>query len=111
MTLVNFFNLLETVGIPVAHYETELQEYPYIIYNEFASNFIKASNIAYNEKTKVEVIHFSQTEFDVTFETLKEILLNSGIFFSVVTTYDRENKVIQNQLEVELLHEVGGKIG
>ena len=112
MTLREFYELISTVdNISVFHYESDLQEYPYMVYQEFATTYVIASNKALTEKTNVEVIHFSKDEFDETFAQLKQILLDNSIFFTVATTFDRETKVIQNQLEVQLIHEIGDVVG
>jgi hypothetical protein len=111
MTLSDFYGLLTSVGIPVAHYEADLEQYPYIIYQEYATSYLLASNNVYTEKTNVEVIHFTLAEFDETFGSLKAVLLQNGLFFNVATTFDQETKVIQNQLELVLTHDVGDASG
>ncbi len=108
MTLSDFRDLLLQVGITVFHYSVELNECPYIVFQEFATTYDFASNKAYTEKTSVEVIHFTKTEFDPTFDLLKKILIENSIFFSVATTFDKDNKIIQNQLDVVLIHDYAG---
>jgi len=110
MTLSNFRKLLLETGIPVFHYEGELESGPYIVYQEYATTYVFASNKAYTEKTSVSVNHYTKIEFDQSFDLLKKILLNRGIFFSIVTTYDKIDKTIQNQLEVILIEEYGGGV-
>ncbi len=100
MTLLELYNVLLQVNIPVSHYEGDLDEYPYIVYQEFNTSYDNASGKAYKEKTRVDITHFSKTEFDPSLDVLKKTLLNNNINFSVATTFDKDSKVIINQLEV-----------
>lgn len=100
MTLLDLYNILLQVGIPVAHNEAELDEYPYIVYQEFNSSYDTASGRAYREKTRVDVTHFSKAEFDPSFDRLKKTLLENNINFTVATTYDKDSKVTHNQIDV-----------
>jgi len=100
MTLLDLFKILQAVGIPVSHYEGELDEYPYIVYQEFSTAYDTASGKAYKERTRSEVVHYTKMEFDPTFELLKNVLLKNDLNFIVATTFDRESKVIINRLEV-----------
>jgi hypothetical protein len=108
MILHDFYNALLTVGIPVSHYEGELDEYPYIVYSEYSTSFKTASGKPYEEKTRVEIIHYTKTEFDPSLESLKKMLLDNNIIFSVATTFDPESKVIQSQIEAVISRRIGG---
>lgn len=106
MTLLDLYNTLLKVDIPVSHYEGELDEYPYIVYQEFNTSYDTASGKAYKEKTRVEITHFSKAEFDPSLELLKKKLLENNINFSVATTFDKEAKTIINQFEVVISQDI-----
>ena len=102
MTLLELYNVLLQVGIPVAHNETELTEYPYIVYQEFNTDYSTASGKAYMEKIKVNICHYTKAEFDPSLELLKEILMNNNMSFNIATSYDRDSKITINQLDVTI---------
>jgi hypothetical protein len=102
MTLLELYNLLLKVGIPVAHYETELTERPYIVYQELFTSYDWASGCTVTEKIKCEVVHVSKTEFDPTFEILKKILLEAKIGFSIETVFELDKKDILNNFDLTI---------
>jgi len=106
MTLLDFYNLLLTADMPVAHYETDLEAYPYMIYQEFGTAYKWASGLTVREDTKVEIAHFTKTEFDPSLERLKCVLLKSKIGFTIETLFNPENKVILNILTVIISREM-----
>jgi hypothetical protein len=99
MTLQELKSLLEEVGIPVAHYETLLTEFPYIIYRELNSSYNHASGRAWREVTNVSVDHFTKKEWDTTLDQLKLLLLQNKINFTTVTLFYEEDKVIHTQFD------------
>jgi flagellar hook protein FlgE len=102
MTLLDLYNVLLLVGIPVSHYEGELDEYPHIVYQEFNTTYDTASGRAYRKKTRVEITHYTKVEFDPTIDILKGVLLEHDLYFTVATTFNPENEVITNQGEVTI---------
>ena len=106
MILLDLYKALETVGIPVSHYEGELDEYPYIVYQEFSTAYDTASGKVYRERTRVEITHYTKAEFDPTLDNLKGVLLKNDLNFTVATTFDRESKVISNRIEVAITQEM-----
>jgi len=106
MKLRDFYQLLLKAGIPVAHYETDLEERPYIIYQELSTSYLWVSGATLREDTRVEVVHLSETEFDPSLELLKDVLLKHKLGFTVATAYDPDGKIIVNQLEVTISNEM-----
>jgi hypothetical protein len=102
MTLLDLYKLLIEAGIPVAHYETELEEYPYIIYQELTTSYTWASGRTLRENVKVEVVHFTKTEFDPSLEILKAVLLKNKLGFTIATAFDPDAKNIINQFEITI---------
>ena len=100
------YQLLLEAEIPVGHYETDLEEYPYIIYQEVSTSYLWRSGIPTREDTKVEVIHFAKAEFDPSLERLKSVLLKNKIGLTVATAFYPENKTIVNMLDVTISREM-----
>ena len=102
MTLLDLYNILLEVGIPVSHYEIELENYPYILYQELATSYKWASGQTLQENIKVEVVHFTKKEFDPSLERLKQVLLKNKIGFNIAHGYDPEIKDIINQFDLTI---------
>ena len=106
MTLLDLYNILLKADIPVAHYETELEKYPYIVYQELTTSYQYSSGQPWREDIAVEVVHFTEKEFDSTLETLKEKLLENKINFTIAHGYDAAEKVIMNQFTFTITKEL-----
>ena len=106
MTLLDLYNTLLQVGITVAHYEAELDEYPYITYQEIATTYQHGSGHPWREDVAVEVVHFTQKEFDPTLEKLKYELHKSNISFTIAHGYDPDEKVIINQFALTITRDL-----
>lgn len=109
MTLLEFYKILLEVDIPIGHYETELEKFPYIIYQELSTSYDYASGIAIAEKINLEVVHFTKKEFCPSLEKLKEVLHKHKIGFNIATAYDHEPKNIINQFEITIKKNLGGR--
>ena len=105
MKLLDLYNILQKVDIPVYHYETELQAFPYIIYQELSTSYTWASGKVKDELTPVVAVHFSKTEFDPTVEKLKEVLLEHKIGHTINIDYDPATKVIVNEFMMTIKDE------
>ena len=108
MTLLDLYNILLKVGIPVSHYETELENYPYISYQELTTTYKYSSGRAVREDIRVDVTHLTKTEFDPTLERLKEVLHESNIGFTITHEYDPDPKFrdILNRFELTIYKEL-----
>ena len=102
MTLLDLYNILLSVGITVAHYEAELDTYPYIFYQELATTYKYVSGQPSREDIKVELVHFTQKEFCKDLERLKNVLHKHKLGFTLTHGYDPEIKVIVNQFELTI---------
>jgi len=102
MTLLEFYNILLETEIPVGHYETELESFPYIIYQELSTTYNYGSGKPIAEKINLEVVHFTKKEFCPSLEKLKNVLHKHKIGFSIATAYDHEAKNIINQFEIAI---------
>lgn len=90
----------------MAHYETDLEDYPYMIYHEEKTSYKWASGLTVREDVQVEVAHFTKTEFDPSLERLKRVLLKKKIGFTIETLFNPDNKVILNILAVTISREM-----
>jgi len=102
MTLLDFYHILLEVGITVSHYEAELDEYPYIFYQELVTSEKYLSGQPVREDIKVDVVHFTKKAFDPSLEKLKQVLRNHKIGFTITHGYDPEIKDIINQFDVTI---------
>ena len=102
MTLLELYKFLQEAGIPVWHYEAQQEDKPYIVYQEVATRDDYASGQPIRESTKVEIVHFTDREFDPSLEWLKEALRWHKIPFTVAHGFDTENKNIISQFEVTI---------
>ena len=100
MTLLDLYNILLEVGIPVSHYEIDSENYPYILYQELTTSYKWASGQVSQENIKVEIVHFTKKEFDPSLERLKQVLHKHKIGFTIAHGYDPEQKDIINQFDL-----------
>ena len=106
MTLLDLYNILLEVGIPVGHYEIQQEKHPYIIYQELATSYKWASGQVLQENVKVEIVHFTEHEFCPTLEKLKLALLKNKIGFNIAHGYDPEEKDIINQFDLTITRDL-----
>lgn len=102
MTLVKFFDLLKQSNIPVWHYEAELEEPPYIVYQELSTTYDNASGRPFEEYIRLEVVHFTKDGLCPSLKRLKDLLFENKIGFSIAHGYDKATKTIINQLEITI---------
>ena len=108
MTLLELRDVLLQVGIPLGHYETNEKAFPRMTYQELNTFYNNASGQAYRENTRVNIEHFTKTEFDPTLEKLKETLLANKITPTITTLWDETNKVIVNLFDITITRDVRG---
>lgn len=101
-----FRDILKEAGIPVAHYKTQLTEYPYIIFREYGDTYQHASGNAWRELTGVVVDHYTKTEWDDTVDKLKKALLKRKINFTTVVIWYEDDEVIQTQFDLTIAREM-----
>lgn len=104
MTLNEFPAFIAKSGAKVFHYEAQQNAYPYIVWQETSTTFINASNEQYTRNVNISLSHFTKTEFDPTLEKLEALLRENKLFYSIVTSFDRVDKAIQNQIEINISH-------
>ncbi|MCL1999130.1 MAG: hypothetical protein FWG65_10230 [Turicibacter sp.] len=102
MKILELYEILQGVGVPVFHYMAVESKPTFIVYSEYASRFERASGEIWREIVKVAVTHVSETEFDPTLDDLKRVLLENKIGFEVQTKFDTENKLIVSYFEFEI---------
>ena len=108
MTLLDLYNILVEVGIPVSHYDVELENYPYIAYQELSTTYKYASGRAIREDIRVDVAHLTKQEFDPTLERLKAVLHKHKIGFTIFHVYDPDPKFkdIINRFELTIYRDL-----
>jgi hypothetical protein len=102
MKLLDLKAILETVGIPVYHYESLGEELPRIVYQEYAIRQEYASNGATEETTPIEINHFTDIEFDESLEELKRVLRVNKIPFTGEISFDPQTKVATTTLDISI---------
>ena len=105
MTLLELKSVLKEAGIPVAHYEIVKTDYPYIIFQEFATTDKWASGQSYEEHIRVEIAHFTKIAFDPSLKKLKDALRKRKIGFTITHGFDPEDKCIINQFLITIVDE------
>ena len=106
MTLHDLRKVLNEAGIPVAHYKTQLTEYPYIIYRETGTSYNIASGKAWREIITVSVDHITKIEFDPSLEKLKLALLKNKIMFTTATVWYEADELIETQIDFTISREM-----
>jgi len=106
MTLQGFSEILEEVGIPVAHYKAHLTEYPYMVFREIGTTYNHASGNAWRELTHVGVDHFTNIEWDETVEKLKLVLLKKKINFTTAIIWYEDDEVIHTSFDLTIARDL-----
>ena len=106
MTLLEFYGILKTVGIPVWHYEAEQEQTPYIVYQELTTKYMYASSKPYREEIKIDLAHITKKGLDPTLERLKEVLIDNNIVFTITHGFDEETKEIGNMFDLTIYNEM-----
>jgi len=106
MTLQEFREILKKVGIPVAHYKTQLTEYPYITFQEFGTTNFSASGRVWREAIKVGVDHYTNKEWDETVEKLKRVLLKKNINFTTAIIWYEDDEIIHTSFDLTITREI-----
>ena len=106
MTLQELRVILLEAGIPVAHYKTQLTEYPYIIWRELSALYNFAGGKAWREITNVSVDHFTDEEWDASLDKLKIALLKNNIKFTTATIWYEDDEIIQTSFDLSISREL-----
>ena len=106
MTLRDLHGILRGVGIPVAHYEAELDNYPYIVFNELGTTYSAASGQVWREVTRIGIDHYTKTEWDASLDELKKILLENKLKFTTATIWYVDTKVIHTQIDLSIARDM-----
>jgi len=93
------------VGIPVSHYEANLDNFPYIVFQELGTSYSLASGKIWREVIRVGLEHFTKEEWDESLDALKSALLKRKIIFTTVTIWYEDKKVICTPFEFSIVRE------
>lgn len=104
MTLKSIYDLLKTIGIPVAynHFDEKMNVTPpFIVYRESAPDTFKADNITYYKDINIE-IELVTIKKDVTLQNqIEELLTSNNIpYDSTDEIWDEEEKIYHNFYEI-----------
>lgn len=106
ITLFDLYKILESVGIPVGHYEAHLDNLPYISYQEMDGSYAVASGKVWRETTKVIIDHLTKDEWDESLERLKKALLKNKIIFTFTTNWYEDLKIIHTQINLAIARDM-----
>ena len=106
ITLKQLHEIINSVGIPVGHYEAHLDSFPYISYMETASSYSHTSGFAWRESVDVVVNHLTKDEWDPTLDKLKNALLKNKIGFITSTVWYEDLRVIHTVIQLTISHDV-----
>ena len=103
MSITDFANLLESLGLPVAcNRFNEPQKPPFLIYLDTSSDNFGADNIVFHESINVDIELYSETINDELENRIKQLLTENGIYYDWVRTWIESEKIYQTNYEVSL---------
>ena len=107
ITLPQLYSILNSVGIPVYHYEVFLEGFPYISFMEMEASYSNASGQEWRETTNVIVDHLSKEEWGgESLARLKKALLKNKVKFTASTTWDDKLKVVHTIIPLTVVQDM-----
>lgn len=106
MTLIEYAEMLETTGLPVAYLSFDAEtcpDMPFIVYQETGSNNFGADGKVYQPVKQIQVDLFTNKK-DIAAETkLEEAFNNASIFWQKVQTVDDNESCQRYTYETEVI--------
>ena len=105
MTLIEFANILETTGLPVAYLsfdESDVPDMPFIVYQETGSNNFGADGIVYQPVKQIQVDLFTNKKDIAAEEALETAFKDAVIFWQKVQSVDDNEAYQRYTYEVEV---------
>lgn len=98
------FDLLKTIGIPVAynHFESNKNiTLPFMVYREISPNTFKADGITYYRSYEYEIELITEKKDVVLQETIEKLLTDNSIPYDLeAEVWDEEEKIYHNFYEI-----------
>jgi hypothetical protein len=102
MTLLEFRDLLLTIGVSVYHYSAHQDQGNYIVWAEYGDKAMTADNRREERALCVQVDLFTKIEFDPTVDEINSALNRDDISFEYLCDYEQDTGYIHHIWDCEV---------
>ena len=101
MNLLEFRDMLLTVDLKLAHYESK-QKDNYTVWAEYGDSQLKADDTAKEHVLKIQIDRFTKIEYDPMADAITQLLDDNDIVYEYLVDFEKDTGYIHHVWDCEV---------